>query len=505
MIKTILVDWVHWTKSTINFWKRTSICGESKLWKTTILNSIMACYSSYYPWYAKTLPEWNVQLVTDNWEAIIANKKVTSAITLEEDKIDLIRYIVPWNFFRLTTGTPEQRKIITKLLWLDISLLESYTNNIKDLKDKIKQFDKDKEQITLDIIRYEEDIESIWEIIEPSVPENVWDNSQEILDAYNKYVWDINIENRKIQAEYNLLLEDYRRDLTTAESYLSSEIIQTRKDISNLEQELQLIQNKAQLLKANQAYNCKECWTLITPKDNTEEVDRLRLEYSEKNTQLTNLQNELTKMAEEKNTVISKVIRPIEASYKQLPNLTTLEDKSKLVWIEYKPWNIEAIEQYNNEYRLFISNKARKESLEKELDYKTNQLKSLDPTKLDLELKRVEKLKSDFNKNVEDKVKQTWLDIRLFETLKNWNIKETFDIFDEEWYNYYATSTGNQLYIEILLAKLFVNYLWLDFILVDRWESIGNNLKDKIYSIVWDLQLIVTEVTPDKEITIKNF
>jgi hypothetical protein len=36
-------------------------------------------------------------------------------------------------------------------------------------------------------------------------------------------------------------------------------------------------------------------------------------------------------MAEEKNTVISKVIRPIEASYKQLPNLTTLEDKSKLV------------------------------------------------------------------------------------------------------------------------------------------------------------------------------
>jgi hypothetical protein len=52
---------------------------------------------------------------------------------------------------------------------------------------------------------------------------------------------------------------------------------------------------------------------------------------------------------------------------------------------------------------------------------------------------------------------------------------------------------------------LFVNYLGLDFILVDRWESIGNNLKDKIYSIVWDLQLIVTEVTPDKEITIKNF
>lgn len=502
MIKEIKVDWIHWVKSTISFWKRTAIVWQSKLWKTTILNTIMAAYSWYFPWYGKSLPEWNAEIKTDSWDILISNKKVVSNLILDTEKADLIRYIVPWNFFKLTKWTPEQRAIITKLMWLDTSILENIVSDIKEIKTKIKEFDNKKEQITLDIIRLEEEKEQYIIIEEPIEPELIPDNSEEILNAYNKYIDWINKENRKIQAEYSLALEDYNRDINTANSYKSNEIQQLTKDIFNNKTKLDSIQREAEQLKSQVPYNCNSCGTLIQPKDNSVRLNGLRIEYSQINESNKLLEVELEKLKEEKLQVINNIKQPLRPEIKDVWNIYSLHDKSTIVWIPYKEWNTNDVAEYNNKYLEYSQLKTKVEMINKELELKANQLKDLDPTKLDLELRKKEKAKTEFNKEVEDKVKSTWLDIRLFETLKNGNVSETFAIYDEEWYNYNATSSWNQIYIEVLIAKLFVDYLWLDFILVDRWESVWINLKKKVYEAIWSLQLIVTQVTDDNEIKV---
>ena len=125
--------------------------------------------------------------------------------------------------------------------------------------------------------------------------------------------------------------------------------------------------------------------------------------------------------------------------------------------------------------------------------------------KLEKELKTLTKQREDFNKELEKKVKETGLDIRLFAPLvKGW-FKETFDIFDEDGRQYGLTSTGNSLYIEFLIAKMFVKHLNLDFILFDKFESIWNSLREKIIKEAEGLQIIATQVTKDKKIKIKKW
>lgn len=495
MIKEIKVKWIHWIDFETKFHNKTVLQWESKIWKTTVLNSIMAWYSWYFPWYGKSLPEWEIEIKTDDWDILVSNKKIVSNIQIDKNKFDLIRYIVPWNFFRLTKWTPEQREIITKLIWLDTSILDNLTSDIKDIKSKIKEFDNKKEQITTDILRLEETLEQYSNVTEPIKPELKEDNSKVILEAYDKLVNTINLENKKIRAEYDLLLEDYNRDYKNAEEYKSKEIRELSNEINKSKNRLLNITEDANILKSNQPYNCTECWTLIQPTDNTVKIDQLRLEYKEVKDNLDILEKDLSKIFEEQLIEKSKIKELDPIRLKELPNAYTLESKSELVWIKYIPWSTEWIQEYNNAYSNYISSNARSEQIQSEIDIKTNQLKDMNPTVLEMDLKKKEKEKNEFNKNVEDKVKQTWLDIRLFETLKNWNTRETFEIYDEEWYNYNATSTGNAIYIEVLIAKLFVDYLWLDFILIDRYESIWPNLRIKIDKVIWNLQLIVTEVS----------
>ncbi|MGB2111214.1 MAG: hypothetical protein ACPHY8_05225 [Patescibacteria group bacterium] len=66
------------------------------------------------------------------------------------------------------------------------------------------------------------------------------------------------------------------------------------------------------------------------------------------------------------------------------------------------------------------------------MEVKENQLKELNDIDYSKDLKKLEKQKTDFNKKVEEKVKTTGLDIRLFKTLKNKSVKETFELYDKE-------------------------------------------------------------------------
>lgn len=503
MIKQININWLHWVNWEVKFNKRTIIKWESKLWKTTILNAILASYGWWMIWY-RWLPEWVIQMITDDWESLIQNSKLVSNISIPEDKADLIKFIMPWMFFTTLGTTWEQRKVITKLLGLNTSLLEEYSSKIKELESSIKNNDLVKSQITKDIIRIEDELnqDAISEPVRPTVAK---DNAEEIIKKYDEVVNQINLDNKKIRAEYDLEVERYNFKIQEVNSKYDKTIRDYDIKIQQFSNELLEIESKANLLKSSVDYNCKHCGSLVKAKDNKVEIEELKVKWLELANEKESLKITYNELVKSKNDELIKLWRwPKEPLLNNVPYLTTLDSKAEFVWLVYKPADTTELDKYNLDYKNYIEQKTMLETYRKELELKKEQLKWLSNSDLELELAKYKKLKTDFNKDVEDKVKATWLNIVLFETLKNWNIRETFDIFDQEWFSYYATSTWNKIYIEVLVAKLFIDYLWLDFILIDKWESVWNNLREKIFQYIWDMQLIATQVSSEKTITIEH-
>ena len=100
-----------------------------------------------------------------------------------------------------------------------------------------------------------------------------------------------------------------------------------------------------------------------------------------------------------------------------------------------------------------------------------------------------------FTKKLEEATAELPLDIQLFEVLKNGNIKETFTI-KKDWIDYYDLSQGNKMIVNIMLAKLFIDKLWLDFILIDESNSISKSNIDYIKDLSKEYQVILAKATP---------
>jgi len=81
--------------------------------KTTILNTILSLYSKKYPGL-RTLPSGTAKIYTDD-KVYMLSRGIW--VGLEEAPNDLIRYILPGEFFALTT--PVQRETIVRLLGID--------------------------------------------------------------------------------------------------------------------------------------------------------------------------------------------------------------------------------------------------------------------------------------------------------------------------------------------------------------------------------------------------
>jgi len=503
MIKSIKVDWVHWVKKEVKFDKQTRIVWMSKIGKTTILNCIMACYSWYYPWYWTTLPDGRATLKTEAFDVEMSNKRIVGWWTLTTNQAEIIRYIVPGNFFKLTKSTWDQRSLITKILDIDSSILDDANNNLKRLKAEEKEFDAKKDQISDDAIRLEEAIEEL-NIEKPIEIKAIPDNSSEILNAYTAMENKFASDNIAIRWRNQITKEDYETQTKNAELYNYSEIKKLEESILDLELKQWSIHREATQLKDAKDYNCWECWTLIKIENTDDMLKQLRAEYKEVTDQIPKAKEHLIKLQSDRNNHIAQVEEPAYESILAMEISSSLQEKSKAVWIKYTPGNTEEYNIYTTALRDYDMQENRKSTLQEELDIKDKQLKDLDSVNITKSIKKYQKIKTDFNKTIEEKVKETWLDIRLFERLKNGNMKETFTIYDKEWNKYWATSTGNELYIELLIAKLFIKYLDLDFILFDKWESVGINLRTEILKEIWDLQLIATEVTKDKTIKVMN-
>ncbi|MBT4080082.1 MAG: hypothetical protein HOE82_05660 [Gammaproteobacteria bacterium] len=89
-------------------------------------------------------------------------------------------------------------------------------------------------------------------------------------------------------------------------------------------------------------------------------------------------------------------------------------------------------ERYLKEFKDYQEVINKRESYLAEIKIKEEQLKDLNFVKLEKDLKKKQAERLKFNTRLEDKVKETGLDIRLFKTLKNGNTRETFEIYDAE-------------------------------------------------------------------------
>jgi len=503
MIKSIKVDWIHWIKKELVFGKQSKIVWQSLLWKTTILNCIMACYSWYFPWYTNTIPKWSIELKTDSWDIVISNSKVIWNVY----DSDIIRYIVPWNFFRLNPTTPKQREVIAKILDIDMINFEKINIDLKNYQVELRDFNIRKEQITDDIIRLEWQATALdWILEKPKKIELIKDNSVEIQEAYEKYIEWLQEENKKIEEWNNKLSSEFNNKIEAINKYRATERIELEIKHKNLSEELIEITDKAEEIweVTSGTIKCRECWTVIKVEDKKQLMNELRTKYKICYDQKEHIKKELLEIQNYIDWETLKIFKPEMRSLHTIYFQQSLTYKSSVTWIKYKEVDNSEYEQYLKDLSAYNESEARRVVILDEIKIKEKQLKELNFIELESKINNLLEEKKKFNKHLDTKVKETWLDIRLFKIQKNWIEKETFEIYDSEWNMYWETSHWNELYIELLIAKLFVNYLKLDFILIDKFESIWINLRDKILEECKDLQIIATEVTKETEIKVKN-
>lgn len=121
--------------------------------KSTILNTILSLYSKKYPGL-RTLPAGTAKITTPD-KTYMLSKGVW--VGLEEAPNDLVKYILPGEFFSLST--PAQRSTLVKLLGIDYDAFmkdlipEWHEDLASELKANLKSNEGKEEVILSDITR----------------------------------------------------------------------------------------------------------------------------------------------------------------------------------------------------------------------------------------------------------------------------------------------------------------------------------------------------------------
>ncbi len=99
-----------------------------------------------------------------------------------------------------------------------------------------------------------------------------------------------------------------------------------------------------------------------------------------------------------------------------------------------------------------------------------------------------------FTEYLAEETKKLPVDIELFKENKDWSLKESF-IIKKDWIEYSELSQWNKAIVEIALAKVFIDKLWMDIILVDEANSISKDNIWLIKELAKDFQVIVCKAT----------
>jgi hypothetical protein len=175
------------------------------------------------------------------------------------------------------------------------------------------------------------------------------------------------------------------------------------------------------------------------------------------------------------------------AAPKEIPEAwpeRTIEEKAKFLKLKLIVSSQEDIDKVN-EYN----------AAKNELDLKQKQLKSLGELDDKTTLATIKSTKTQFTKELEEKVKRFGLEIELFKELASGETTESFVIsFDGKPYS--ELSGGNRLLVQLRMAMVFVKELGLDFILLDEAGLISQKNYDIIAKECEGIQVIMARATP---------
>ena len=340
------------------------------------------------------------------------------------------------NWFNQDTESNIKKKlnelvIKSNLITEDLISLSSFDNTITDEFEDIKEIEKKISEYNLNVNKRNEE----------------YTNHQIELNKVKNDVFTIS---NLIDTNNKLLLDIKSNILSTSNDY----IISTKKT------------------------SCPMCGSLLTEEQNKKNTDKIKERWKllrENEIKYINKINELTTELNNKivlrDGLAGKVLCPAT-------NIS-INDISHIKNI----FNIDVTADRINLYKIYINNQAENKIKLIQKENKTNELIDINNTinNLKYELEKIKSTKKDFNNILEAELKKLPIQIEIFETQKNWVEKETFTI-KYEWIDYYDHSRWNKLFIECLLSKIFIDKLWLDFIIIDEasilWVINYNKIKD---------------------------
>ena len=423
-------------------------------WKSTMINTIHSFFTGKFPGL-KTLPDGSAIIKWTINGMLTKNKWVGSPTPNH-----LYDYIIPWRFF--TLSTVDQRKVFTELFKLDYVWFiktyvpEFYEDIESDLKKKRNDYLSKEEILLSDIMTIKSFLINLeqkdFSDVESFVTQRDLVFSK--VKQHNDNIW-INIR------WYN----DLWMSIKSIETY----------EIPSILKQIELISEE---LKSSGT--CSTCWSKLSEEallkimeDKSSKLELLNKDLANANTNLTILKNKLSSTIKPEYIDINDLQNNANKFLIQLPNVS--------------------IERYN-EYSEYKDSLILINSKQKELKDKEDLLKTFDTIWIDKTLEAIANAKNEFTKHLESILKVLPFDIELFQVYKNWNIKPSF-IIKKDWVEYNQLSTWNKAMIEIQIAKLFIDNLWLDFILIDEASHISKSNLDYIKQLSLNYQVILAKPT----------
>lgn len=502
MIKKININFPwFWTNGLIlekEFKKWLNVIEENNgWWKTSLLNTIQSVFTFKYP-NMRTLPDGTATIETDKDKFILSKK---NWIGTTHELNDLYNYIVPWKFFELKSTT-EQRKVLIDLLDLDYNTFMKtecdksvdqfpyliWSEDLeKNLNAKMKEFETNETLILQDINRLKSELINFdtktFEDIERYNEDT--NKVMEAIKEYNKWIIDR-------QNKYNALI--------TSRNNLNVRIDSNRNEIqrltdSNISLDKQLEQLRIDYSNTDSKAICDKCWSELQWNKKQVVLDWLSQVANKIKDQKVSNENTIKDLLNWKEQLLEQ-LNKVNKEIDSFNSDFTIISYDDLVWAALK-LNLELVQPTKerlDEYEEYKSMIAKKQRTEEELKYKEDSLKAINTLLLQSSIDKFKEIKSMFTSKLEEATKSLPLDIELFETLKNGNVKETFTIRYKD-IDYYDLSTWNKWIVNIMLAKLFIDKLWLDFILIDEWGLISKSNLDYIKELANDYQVILCKAT----------
>lgn len=417
-------------------------------WKTTVVNTISSFFTWKYPWLKK-LPEWNA-IIEWTWYNWMMNKGKWIG---NPPTNDLYQYIIPWKFFQLTT--PEMRNILTKVLKIDY---DSFM--LKHIPDWNPDLESDLKKKKIDYLSKEEVVLTDIMNLKSKIINNEskdFSDVEEFLNKRNLLFSEVDKFNKSIEDKIN-----YYNSVSMSINWMKNYL----KDLND---KLDSFDKKLLELQSNNT--CHFCWWKI----GTESLDKIKQDILNEKSLITKEINSVNKDIKIKENEFKSLIKP------EYLDINDLENNSKKLLIDLP--NVE-LSRFD-EYEKYKFNQKYIESIKSDLEQKEKLLKEYNTIWIQQQLNDIQNAKVLFVEYLQKVISALPFDIELFQTYKNWSIKPSF-IIKKDWVEYSSLSTWNKTLVEIQMAKLFIDALWLDFILIDESSHIS---KDNLITYIKELAL----------------